>query len=152
MLPLSANTHYAFTINDNGAGSVYKIGNNYSMDYGNHTNWDFATGNTYDCGINTAGQGDYTFTWNATEKKLSVKYPTSYTITFGYGTGGSAVTATVEDATTITSGQYATNGKDITFTKTAATGYTFKGWYTAKTGGTKNNFFPGNFSASKAHI
>ncbi len=135
-LSLPANTQYTFTINDNGAGSVYKIANNYYMDYSNHTNWGgFDTDKAYECGIKTAGKGTYTFTWNATDKVLSVKYPTSYTVTFGYGTGGSAVTATVEDATTITTGQYATSGKDITFTKTAATGYTFKGWYDAASDG-----------------
>ncbi len=135
-IDLPANTQYTFTIKDNGAGSVYKIANNYYMEYGNSSNWGgFGTDKTYDCGIKTAGKGTYTFIWNATDKVLSVNYPTSYTVTFGYGTGGSAVTATVEDATTITTGQYATSGKDITFTKTAATGYTFKGWYDAASGG-----------------
>lgn len=134
-IDLPANTQYTFTINDNGAGSIYKIANNYYMDYGNHTNWGgFDTDKAYACGIKTAGKGTYTFTWNATDKVLSVKYPTSYTVTFGYGTGGSAVTATVDEVA-ITTGQYVTSGKDITFTKTAATGYTFKGWYDAASGG-----------------
>ncbi len=138
VLPLPANSQYTFTIHDNGAGSVYYKDDKtiYYMDYGNHDNWDgFATDKMKECGIKTAGKGDYTFTWNATDKVLSVDYPTSYTVTFGYGTGGSAVTATVEDATAITTGQYATSGKDITFTKSAATGYTFKGWYDAASGG-----------------
>lgn len=135
-IDLPANTQYTFTINDNGAGSIYKIANNYYMDYGNHTNWGgFDTDKAYACGIKTAGKGTYTFTWNATDKVLSVKYPTSYTVTFGYGTGGSAVTATVDEVA-ITTGQYVTSGKDITFTKTAATGYTFKGWYDAASDGT----------------
>ena len=84
----------------------------------------------------TAGKGTYTFTWDVTNSKISIGYPTSYTVTFGYGTGGSAVTATVEDATAITSGQYAASGKDVTFTQTPATGYTFKGWYTTADGST----------------
>ncbi|MBR6065792.1 MAG: InlB B-repeat-containing protein [Paludibacteraceae bacterium] len=137
-IDLPANTQYTFTINDNGAGSVYKKDNTqiYYMTYGNSSNWDgFATDKTKECGIKTAGKGTYTFTWNATDKVLSVTYPTSYTVTFGYGTGGSAVTATVDEVA-ITSGQYVTSDKAISFTKTAATGYTFKGWYDAASDGT----------------
>lgn len=40
----------------------------------------------------------------------------------------------MEDASAITSGQYAAAGKDITFTQTPSTGYTFKGWYTTSDG------------------
>ncbi|MBQ7382516.1 MAG: InlB B-repeat-containing protein [Paludibacteraceae bacterium] len=88
--------------------------------------------------LHTAGTGTYTFDINLDNSKhpIKVHYPTSFTVTFGYGTGGSAVTATVEDATSITSGQYAAEGKDITFAQTPATGYTFKGWYNAESGGT----------------
>lgn len=88
--------------------------------------------------LKTAGAGRYTFDVNLDGAKhpIKVHFPTSYTVTFGYGTGGSTVTATVEDATTITTGQYAAEGKDITFTQTPATGYTFKGWYNAESGGT----------------
>ena len=87
--------------------------------------------------MHTAGKGTYTFDINLDNNKhpIKVHYPTSYTVTFGYGTGGSAVSATVEDATTITTGQYAAEGKDVTFTQTPTTGYTFKGWYDASSGG-----------------
>jgi len=87
--------------------------------------------------FHTAGTGTYTITINLdnSDHPIKVQYPTSHTVTFGYGTGGSEVTAEVEDASEITSGQYATPGKDITFTQTPATGYTFKGWYDAESGG-----------------
>lgn len=87
--------------------------------------------------LKTAGAGRYTFDVNLDGAKhpIKVHFPTSYTVTFGYGTGGSTVTAMVEDATTITTGQYAAEGKDITFTQTPATGYTFKGWYNAESEG-----------------
>lgn len=87
--------------------------------------------------LKTAGAGTYTFDINLDGAKhpIKVHFPTSYTVTFGYGTGGSTVTATVEDATTITTGQYAAEGKDITFTQIPATGYLFKGWYNAESEG-----------------
>ena len=90
--------------------------------------------------FDTKGAGDYTFQITKIDNSnyqpsIQINAVTSYSVTFGYGTGGSAVTATVEDATTITSGQYAAEGKDITFTQTPAAGYTFKGWYDAASGG-----------------
>ncbi|MCR4664352.1 MAG: InlB B-repeat-containing protein [Paludibacteraceae bacterium] len=136
-LTLEANKNYEFKMLDRqGAGTYYGNGGDkvYYMDYGNHTAWGFGTDKSYNCGITTAGAGNYKFAWNMTDKTLTVTYPTSYTVTFGMGTGGSEVTATVEDATTITSGQYAAAGKDITFTQTPSTGYTFKGWYTTSDG------------------
>ncbi len=137
-LPLEANKKYEFKMLDRqSSGTYYGNGGDkvYYMAYNNHTNWGFGTDKSYNCGITTAGAGTYRFAWNFTDKTMTVTFPTSYTVTFGYGTGGSEVTATVEDATTITSGQYAAAGKDITFTQTPAAGYTFKGWYDAASGG-----------------
>lgn len=133
-ITLPANTTFYFKVRELGTSNWY--GNTGEMTYGNHTGWTMDKDQSKNCRITTAGAGTYKFIWNITDKKLTVVYPTSYTVTFGYGTGGSAVTATVEDATTITSGKYATAGKDVTFTQTPATGYTFKGWYTTSDGNT----------------
>ena len=140
-ITLPANTNYTFKVVDRSTSPYTWLCNNtatYYMTYGNSSNWTFKNDkdNTAACGITTAGAGTYKFAYNITDSKVTVTYPNSYTVTFGYGTGGSAVTATVEDATTISSGQYATAGKDITFTKTAANlAYTFKGWYNASSDG-----------------
>ena len=138
-LSLPANTDYEFAIYDRGRSTWMKNSNTqvYYMAYGNSSAWGMNTGKTYNCGITTAGAGTYRFAWNITDSTMTVTYPTSYTVTFGYGTGGSAVTATVEDdaSALAASGKYAAAGKDITFTQTPATGYTFKGWYDASSSG-----------------
>ncbi|MBQ6724352.1 MAG: InlB B-repeat-containing protein [Paludibacteraceae bacterium] len=86
-------------------------------------------------GLTTDVAGDYTFTINTSTKNLSVTYPTAYTVTYGYGTGGSAVTASATSrAGSFASGGYVASGDDITFTQTPAAGYTFKGWYTTADG------------------
>ena len=137
---LEANKQYQFKMYERNSSGGTFYGNNTSVQYmqytpaDKHTDWTFET-NKSNCGITTAGAGTYRFSWNQSTKKLTVNYPTSYTVTFGYGTGGSSVTATVQDATTITTGQYAAGGKNVTFTQTPLTGYTFKGWYTAASGG-----------------
>ena len=141
-ITLPANTNFYFKVKDVSlAANAGWYGNNTTTQYmtyaaNNKQPWAFGTdnGNSANCGITTAGAGTYKFAWNITDKKVTVHFPTSYTVTFGFGTGGSEVTATVEDATTITSGQYAAAGKDITFTQTPSTGYTFKGWYTTSDG------------------
>ena len=135
---LAANTQYSFKIRDFSTGNNYKPSSNTEITYANkataRTMSSTATGEPNQT-IMTAGAGTYRFTWNITDKSIEVTYPTSYTVTFGKGTGGSSVSASVESSGAITSGQYAASGKDITFTQTPATGYTFKGWYTASTGG-----------------
>lgn len=45
------------------------------MTNGNSHNWGFATDKSYYCGITTAGAGVYRFTWNITDKKMTVTYP-----------------------------------------------------------------------------
>ncbi|MBQ7210992.1 MAG: InlB B-repeat-containing protein [Paludibacteraceae bacterium] len=142
-ITLPANTTYYFKVKDvSQASNSGWYGNSGSWTYANNRQrWDYTTAGS-NSSITTAGAGAYRFSWNMSgngstkQDSLRIAFPTSYTVTFGYGTGGSAVTATVEDAITITSGQYAAAGKDITFTQTPATGYTFKGWYTASSGGT----------------
>ena len=85
--------------------------------------------------------GDYTITYlyNASvgSMKVTVGYPTAYTVTFGKGTGGGTITASATSAGgSFTSGSYVASGDDVTFAQTASSGYTFSGWYTTKdTGG-----------------
>ncbi len=131
---LAANTTYTFKVVYNSDWYGFTSG---EFTRSNSTSSNSLTVSTSggDMKLKTDYAGDYTFNFNQSTKALSVTYPTAYTVTFGYGTGGSAVTATVEDATTITSGQYAAAGKDITFTQIPAAGYTFKGWYNAASGG-----------------
>ena len=87
--------------------------------------------------VTTDVAGNYTFVFNTSTKALRVEFPTAYTVTFGYGTGGSAVTASATTAGgALTSGDYVAAGDEITFTQTPATGYTFKGWYTTADGNT----------------
>ena len=76
-ISLAANTDYQFTIVDLQESATYKNGSDqvYYMTNGNSHNWSFATGKTYNCGITTAGAGTYRFTWNITDKTLTVTYP-----------------------------------------------------------------------------
>ena len=76
-ISLSANTDYQFTIVDLQESATYKTGSDqvYYMTNGNSHNWTFATDKTYNCGITTAGAGTYRFTWNITDKTMSVTYP-----------------------------------------------------------------------------
>lgn len=90
----------------------------------------------------TDAAGDYTITYlynaSAGSMKVTVGYPTAYTVTFGKGTGGGTITASATSAGgSFTSGDYVASGDDVTFTQTASSsGYNFAGWYTTKdTGG-----------------
>ena len=83
--------------------------------------------------------GTYTFTINTAGSTpvFTLTFQPAYTVTFGYGTGGSAVTASGATDGAINSGDYVKAGDDVTFTQTASsTGYTFKGWYTSADGNT----------------
>jgi len=81
--------------------------------------------------------GSYTFRFNSSTKNLTVTFQPAYTVTFGKGTGGNTISASATSAGgTISSGAYVASGDDITFSQTAKSGYTFKGWYDASSGGT----------------
>lgn len=85
--------------------------------------------------------GDYTITYlyNAAvgSMKVTVTYPTAYTVTFGKGTGGNTISATATNPSgAISSGDYVASGATVTFSQTALAGYTFKGWYTTVDGNT----------------
>ncbi|GEM_PF-1246945 len=138
-ITLPANTTFYFKVKDRTQDSDHGwYGNTGTMTYAanNKQGWDMSTDVSNNCGITTAGAGTYKFAWNFTDNKVTVHYPTSYTVTFGYGTGGSAVTASGSTSGSITSGQYVASGEDVTFTQTPASGYTFNGWYTTSDGNT----------------
>ena len=138
-ITLPANTTFYFKVKDRTQDSDHGwYGNTGTMTYAanNKQGWDMSTDVSNNCGITTAGAGTYKFAWNFTDNKVTVHYPTSCTVTFGYGTGGSAVTASGSTSGSITSGQYVASGEDVTFTQTPASGYTFNGWYTTSDGNT----------------
>lgn len=139
-LNLAADTKYEFIILARSASSKSWFKNEDETHYINYAEnnnqyWDFSTGKSANCGLQTTIAGSYRFVWNATDNKLKVIFPTSYKVTFGHGVGGSSVTATV-DAAAIESGAYVPAGKNIAFAQVPANGYTFKGWYTTADGNT----------------
>lgn len=117
-------TNDGFKINDNVAGKWY--GNNGTMTRSSCTGWSFEDGK-HNAGLTADVAGDYVFTLDLTNMKLSVTYPEAYKVTFSKGTGGKTVTATV-DGVAITSGDYVLKGKSVVFTQEAETGYTFSKW------------------------
>lgn len=76
-ITLKANTNYQFSVVDRDGDVKYKNGFDqvYYMTNGNSHNWGFATDKSFYCGITTAGAGVYRFTWNITDKKMTVTYP-----------------------------------------------------------------------------
>ena len=135
-MDLAANTTYEFKVVQRSGNTWY--GNDGTMNYADNNGqaWDFCT-SAGNCGITTAGAGTYRFTWNSTDKQLTVTYPTSYTVTFGSGTGiDGEVTASGSISGSIASGTYAAAGENITFSQTPLDGYTFEGWFTTNGGNT----------------
>lgn len=142
---LPANTDFKFKIVDHRTGDWY--GNStsgvFKMNYvdNNGKYWEGHVNSGSDeyqeFGLATAGAGSYKFAWNKTDKKAAVFFPTSYKVTFGYGTGGTSVSASVSGsgAGAIANNQYAASGSNITFSESHSNGYTFKGWYDAASGG-----------------
>ena len=136
---LAANTNYQFTIKDLQTNDIYK-NNNVAvqyMTYSTHENWGFATTYTYNCGITTAGKGTYRFTWNITDKTMTVTYPDSYQVNYGASPSvGGSITVVDDDSQVVPNGGYVRSGGDVTYTVTANPGYTFVGWFTDDTYGT----------------
>ena len=86
---------------------------------------------------NALGEYKFAVDWSSSNPSLTVTFPTAYTVTFGKGTGGSSVTAKYSN-TSFNSGTKVQQGKTVTFTQSASTGYTFKEWNTKADGtGTK---------------
>lgn len=75
--------------------------------------------------------GDYTFKidYSSDPKKVSVTFPTAYTVTYGVGTGYTSMGRVSTTPKNITSGDYVIAGTNITFTATPNLGYKFVGWY-----------------------
>ncbi len=116
-------------------GGYYGNGQTYSRGSSSPSNELSTSGG--DMTITADVTGTYTFSFNFTAKTLTVTYPTAYTVTYGKGTGGASVSASATSAGgTFSSGALVRSGDEVTFTQTAATGYSFKGWYTASSGGT----------------
>ncbi len=129
-ISLAANTNYQFTMKDLLTNDIYKNNNAavQYMTYTNHTDWGFATNYTFNCGITTAGKGTYRFTWNVTDKTMTVTYPTSYQVNYASSVGGSVTSVKDGDNNEVPNGGYVCNGGRITFTAAANTYYTFVGW------------------------
>ena len=75
-----------------------------------------------DLTIQTDVAGDYTFTFNSSDKKLDITYPTAYKVTYTSTYTGGTVSATAESNT------LHLPNTEITFTATANTGFSFIGW------------------------
>ena len=140
-ITLDANTTYQFKMYNNSLSGTptekywsYN-GEDKVMVYPTDDNkvWQLYTGNN-NSRITTAGKGTYKFTWNSTDHKLTVDFPTSYKITYGHGTGGSTTNASGNVSGSIANNKYVAAGENVTFTQTAASGYTFKEWNTQADG------------------
>ncbi|MBR4432346.1 MAG: InlB B-repeat-containing protein [Paludibacteraceae bacterium] len=130
-IDLAANTNYQFTMKDLSNNNIYKNNNvevQY-MTYTNHTDWGFATNMTYNCGITTAGKGTYRFSWNITDKTMTVTYPTSYQVNYGASVGGSVTSVVDGQGNAVPNGGYVVAGGSVTYTAAANNAnYTFVGW------------------------
>ena len=130
-IELAANTNYQFTMKDLQTNAIYKnndVAVQY-MTYTNHTDWGFATNMTYNCGITTAGKGTYRFSWNITDKTMTVTYPTSYQVNYGASVGGSVTSVVDGQGNAVPNGGYVVAGGSVTYTAAANNAnYTFVGW------------------------
>ena len=114
---LNANTKYTFKI-------VYDS-EWYGASSGNLTRTSSSktlSTSSNDLTIQTDIAGDYTFTFNSSDKKLDITYPTAYKVTYTSTYTGGTVSATAESNT------LHLPNTEITFTATPKKGYTFKGW------------------------
>ena len=142
-IELDANTNYNFKLVKRGENSTYwwhALSASQTITYLSGKTTTTFTGQEgenygYSCTLTSAGAGTYKFILNISAMTVTVNYPESYTVTFGYGTGGSEVTASGSISGSISSGGYVNKDEDITFTQSAATGYTFAGWYDESSGG-----------------
>ncbi len=130
----AANTEYQFTIKDKLTEDKYKLGGSdvFFMNVDNCTDWSLSLGgdDKGNCGIKTAGAGIYRFTWNITDKTVSVGYPTSYQVNYIAAPVGGTVTAVDGRGHAIAPGEWIEEGGSVTYTATPSSGYDFAGWYT----------------------
>lgn len=130
VIALPANTDLQFKVVDKSTSSEYKNGVDkvYYMTYGNSQNWGFGTDKTYNCGITTAGRGEYRFKWNFTDKTMTIVYPESYQVNYGAAVGGSVTSVLDDEGNEVPNGGYVRKGGSVTYKATASDGYTFTGW------------------------
>lgn len=130
-LQLTANTDYEFKFVDKHNNEWYGVSSAVTqIIYTNQATAQIMNGNNNanKQTIRTAGAGVYRFTWDITNKKVTVTYPTSYTVTYSQTPTTAAEAPTTTPS--VASGKYVAAGTDVTFTAQAPeTGYTFKGWY-----------------------
>ncbi|MBR2165268.1 MAG: InlB B-repeat-containing protein [Paludibacteraceae bacterium] len=133
----------------------YAFNTTSDMTISNHTSWrlyDTANGANI-CNVYSPVAGSYTYQFNSNdggETKLTVVYPTAYTITFGAGTiNGSNSAISVTASPTFSSGDYVLKTTAVTFKKgTTKAGYTWKGWYSNAGGsGTLHSSTDGNWTS-----
>lgn len=148
-IDLPANTEYEIKVYDHNTSAWYGHTNSIqTVTYAsnNGTALQFNSGGGYqNLRIVTAGHGTYQFVWNQTDHKLTINYPTSYTITYGqktyYGvdessdattTGGTFSVADGDD-NALVSGKYIVATDAAVFTAVPASNYSLAGWYSDAT-------------------
>jgi len=146
-IDLAANTDYEFKFVENGS-TWYGCTTATNITYDNKATaqtMSNTAGGSANQTITTAGAGTYRFTWDIENKKVTVTYPTSYTVTYSVGTvqgqSDEPSAAISGGGAAIESGKYVVSGTSVTFTaEDATTGYTWEGWYDAETtAGTKKS-------------
>ncbi len=120
---LEGNTDYQFKFVDTYTNTWYGVTSPTKITY---TNKGTArtmnnTGSSSNQTMTSAGAGTYRFTWNITNKKVTITYPTSYTVEFEVGTVKGNVNnpiiyhTSVDNANKVTSGKYVAEGTKVIF-------------------------------------
>lgn len=121
---LEGNTDYQFKFVDTYTNTWYGVTSPTKITY---TNKGTARAMTNENGSNdnqtmtSAGAGTYRFTWDITNKKVKITYPTSYTVEFEVGTVKGNVNnpiiyhTSVDNANKVTSGKYVAEGTKVIF-------------------------------------
>ncbi|MBQ7531068.1 MAG: helix-turn-helix domain-containing protein [Paludibacteraceae bacterium] len=160
-LDLDANRDYSFKFVDQFSDTWYGVTSATNITYSNKATAQTMSNTAGGSGnqtITTAGAGTYRFTWDITNKKVTVTYPTSYTVTLDVGTvkGNSRTPAiyvgTVADVNKISSGSYVANGSKVIFwiANSAETapkaGYEWWGFYDNAAGSDPTKYTNANVS------
>lgn len=143
-ITLQANTDYQFKVVDTYTNTWYGVSSATKITYSNQATAQTMTntaGGSPNQTMTSAGAGTYRFTWDITNKKVTVTYPTSYTVELEVGTvKGNDRTPTIYHTSAtagneITSGKYVAAGTKVIFwiANSAAsapkTGYNWWGFY-----------------------
>jgi|GEM_PF-2766242 len=160
---LAGNTEYQFKFVDTYTNTWYGVTSPTKITY---TNKGTAQAMTNENGSNdnqtmkTAGAGTYRFTWDITNKKVKITYPTSYTVALEVGTvkGNSRTPAMhlgTADGTSLSNGDYVASGSTVYFwvansaTSAPKDGYVWWGFYDNAAGTTPTQL--GNDQVSQIH-